>query len=824
MTISGFPNIRVIIREAEDENLTLDVPNINVIVEKDADYNVNVTPAAVVPMRTGSYQRFADVALLAYTASYVSASGVAISSSYALTASYAETTPEVFPYSGSAVITGSLIVSQSGIKVTGSVNITDNLTVEGIISAERLLVSSSVIYESGSTKFGDSPEDTHEFTGSLLVQGPISASGITGSLYFETVTQDSQFQIPFISQSKLSIDIGTHLTFNPVTHDLKISGGLDDFAGIALLSPRGISITSGANVGFIATTHFGAFTRHDGKVIGIAANPSSSNPRIANINNPVIFITSGSLLTTAYAPIEFQGSGSYTDGRVTINTPLVAKQGILVTGSVVAPNGFTGSLYGTASVADGIDVVIAGIYETGSDGVIIPAPFGGYTYISTASYALTASYIASNTWNNLLNIPAGLVSSSVQVFYFPVQTAISSSYALTASYAMNGGGGGAPGSSGTSGTSGTSGSSGTSGQNGTSGTSGTSGSSGTSGTSGVLPAGALSSSQQILNYNIFATTGSNVFVGTQIITGSLIHGLEGNIATGDNSHAEGSITKAIGNYSHAEGDNTQAKGDYSHAEGQETIASGSYSHAEGYQTIALGNNQHVQGQYNATSSVPSAFIVGNGTDDINRSNLIFAVGNEVQIIGNQTVTGSLTVSGSSTFTNIGPAVFSGSVTTTAGVTGSLFGTSSFATTATSASYTLAAALYLLEAYANVTYTLPGTFTEDPCRYSIVNNTVNVPSSWFNTSSYTFTPQKAGYWEIAASYDVYRNAEASLAIKKNNGIIAAAGSFNAVAQQIRKIAYLNGSTDYINIVNVGGAALSRGQFDSRSWFQARWIGE
>jgi len=84
----------------------------------------------------------------------------------------------------------------------------------------------------------------------------------------------------------------------------------------------------------------------------------------------------------------------------------------------------------------------------------------------------------------------------------------------------------------------------------------------------------------------FATTGSNNFNGNQTITGSLIQGLPGNTATGEHSHAEGSITKAIGNYSHAEGDNTQAKGDYSHAEGQETIASGSYSHAEGYQTIA----------------------------------------------------------------------------------------------------------------------------------------------------------------------------------------------------------------------------------------------
>jgi len=138
--------------------------------------------------------------------------------------------------------------------------------------------------------------------------------------------------------------------------------------------------------------------------------------------------------------------------------------------------------------------------------------------------------------------------------------------------------------------------------------------------------------------------------------------------------------------------------------------------------------------------------------------------------------------------------------------------------------TLVNRVYFLEAYANVTYTLPGSFTEDPCRYSVVSSNVNVSSSWFNTSTYTFTPQKAGYWEITAAYDVYRNAEASMVIKKNTSIVASAGSFNAVAQQITKIVYLNGSTDYINIYNYGGAALSRSQYAERSWFQARWVGE
>jgi hypothetical protein len=135
-------------------------------------------------------------------------------------------------------------------------------------------------------------------------------------------------------------------------------------------------------------------------------------------------------------------------------------------------------------------------------------------------------------------------------------------------------------------------------------------------------------------------------------------------------------------------------------------------------------------------------------------------------------------------------------------------------------------LYLIEAYANDTYTLPGSFTEDPCRYSVVNNTVNVSSSWFNTSTYTFTPQKAGYWEITAAYDVYRlnNVESAMAIKKNNGIVVTTGAFGAVAQQVIKIVYLNGSTDFINVVNVGGAANSRPQYEGRSWFQARWVGE
>jgi len=127
------------------------------------------------------------------------------------------------------------------------------------------------------------------------------------------------------------------------------------------------------------------------------------------------------------------------------------------------------------------------------------------------------------------------------------------------------------------------------------------------------------------------------------------------IASGSYSHAEGYYTIAFGSYSHAEGYYTTASGGTSHAEGYYTIASGSYSHAEGsgtraqgigshaegLGTVALGNYQHAQGQYNQSSSIQSAFIIGNGVDNNNRSNLVFASGSKVQITGSLDISGSI---------------------------------------------------------------------------------------------------------------------------------------------------------------------------------------
>jgi len=68
-------------------------------------------------------------------------------------------------------------VQQTYLKNTTDV-LDGDLTVTGRLTAQEYhteLVSSSIIYESGSTKFGDTVDDRHEFTGSVFVTGSVTA-------------------------------------------------------------------------------------------------------------------------------------------------------------------------------------------------------------------------------------------------------------------------------------------------------------------------------------------------------------------------------------------------------------------------------------------------------------------------------------------------------------------------------------------------------------------------------------------------------------------------------------------------------------------------
>lgn len=113
----------------------------------------------------------------------------------------------------------------------GNTTINGNLDVNGTLTVSTL-VSSSVLYESGSTIFGNSFDDTHQFTGSLYVSGAVKnvdyidfstsslAPGTPGRLQWNDV--DGTLDLT-LKRGNVTLQIGqeTHLhAFNATTSSL----------------------------------------------------------------------------------------------------------------------------------------------------------------------------------------------------------------------------------------------------------------------------------------------------------------------------------------------------------------------------------------------------------------------------------------------------------------------------------------------------------------------------------------------------------------------------------------------------------------------------
>ena len=92
--------------------------------------------------------------------------------------------------SGSNASTGSF----GNLNISKNASITGDMVVGGTLTAQEIhteIESASIIFTSGSTLFGNTPDDTHIFTGSLLISGSISAPNlIADSASFSTRVTD----------------------------------------------------------------------------------------------------------------------------------------------------------------------------------------------------------------------------------------------------------------------------------------------------------------------------------------------------------------------------------------------------------------------------------------------------------------------------------------------------------------------------------------------------------------------------------------------------------------------------------------------------------
>jgi hypothetical protein len=293
-----------------------------------------------------------------------------------------------------------------------------DLVVNGTLIANEFkttVVSSSIIYRSGSTKQGDSADDIHEVTGSMFVVGGAISGSLTGSVFANnalsgslqrlttgqtylaggvgiTVTTQSNGQVtPAINDNVVATLSGSRFT-GPLVATDGFSGSLQQTsAGLSyLVAGQNISIVTQSNGQIVVTNTFvvtASWADVSASYLTLGPTGSLPNERVLSVSG-----TSGLILTD---------NGVGQNLGLSINDNQVATiSGSRFTGAVVAAGGLSGSLQrlstGETYLAAGTGIAIT----TQSNGQVLVSN----TFAVTASWAdVSASYVTLGGTGSLPN-------------------------------------------------------------------------------------------------------------------------------------------------------------------------------------------------------------------------------------------------------------------------------------------------------------------------------------------------------------------------------------------------------------------------------------
>jgi len=277
------------------------------------------------------------------------------------------------PSGSDALFTGSknfrFDYRQNVLDVTGSQNITGNLVVGGTVTAEEFIteystVAVSTIYKSGSSKFGDTSDDNHAFTGSLEIVGRFEVTGPT--------TQSGNIIVTGNTTQTGNIDLTGDIT---QTGNIDLTGDITQTGNIDLTG----NTTQTGNISLTGEVTQSGNYKHTGDT-----NHIGSTVQIGNVAH----------------------SGNVTRTGNTIQTGTVSNTGdISITGSLTVTGRVIAEEYHTEFVSSSI------IFNSGS------TLFGNSqddTHVFTGSLLVTNGITGSTDFNTLVNKPT-LLSSSAQI-------------------------------------------------------------------------------------------------------------------------------------------------------------------------------------------------------------------------------------------------------------------------------------------------------------------------------------------------------------------------------------------------------------------------
>jgi hypothetical protein len=361
------------------------------------------TASYVVTAQTASYvlnavsSSYATNALNAQTASYITTAQTASYVATAQTASYVQTA-QTASYVANAQTASYVLQAVSASYATNALNAqtasyANNFTVAGTLNAQTIVVqtiTSSVDFVTGSTRFGSTTANTHQFTGSVSISGSLQANGSDVVLSNQTSSMSvatASYVLQAVSASYWSGSItNAESASYALTASYSNNTTSASYATNALsASYWSGSITNAATASYVVTAQTASYVLQ-------AVSASYWSGSILNA-------TSASYATNAL-------SASYWSGSI-----LNATSASYATNALSASY-WSGSIENAATASYVLNAVSASYWS------------GSILNSTSASYALTASYAA--------NVP---LTASYAL------TANTASYALTASYISGSGAG-----------------------------------------------------------------------------------------------------------------------------------------------------------------------------------------------------------------------------------------------------------------------------------------------------------------------------------------------------------------------------------------------
>jgi hypothetical protein len=263
-------------------------------------------------------------------------------------------------------------------QITGSLGVSGDITVLGSVNARQFnigIISSSILYTSGSTKFGDTQDDTMSVTGSLRVSG---STTITGSL---SVTSLTTIATSFTTNSSsFLLTSGSNLIIQnnglaEITGSLRVSGS-QTITG---------SVTATSFTGSLFGTASFALNGSSNAIMYQTASAASTwvfNHFLAT-PYPVVTVYDNNNSVIIPQSITANDSSSLT---ITFSS---ARTGV----AVASKGGYVGSAVATATVANALTTarLINGTSFDGTQNITIPNLVSGSSQISLAGTSDYAS-------------------------------------------------------------------------------------------------------------------------------------------------------------------------------------------------------------------------------------------------------------------------------------------------------------------------------------------------------------------------------------------------------------------------------------------------